>query len=314
VVVGLDEKFVDLSFDQLSRPVSATVTKRMVEIHLDGDKVLRFVRRGLTQFLHELGLTRRDLKSLRPEGILSKWYQLGLNTVFSAFRGDDGAYVVYRVTSDKYVPIPHRVLFEHVDQLVRAAGIDAKYEITKYFTRTAARWLLWSNPLSYARPNDALNIYLYVSNANTGADSIRVFGYGEILRCVNGLKILKGASVRVLHVKNAQGVLERVAKAVREVMVKLENEKDLWCDAIERLQHIELTKAQMRRWVNDLLATLPAKYHGWFYRYLHENVDTFGETAEALFQAVAALIPRVENKALHDRLNEAAHEIVALAR
>jgi hypothetical protein len=310
----LEERFVDLTLDDLGKPTSCTITKRMIQVSFDNNKTLRFVRRGLTQFLHELELRRRDLKHLKPEDVLVKWYDLGLNTVFSAFRGEDCSYVVYRVTSDKYVPIPHRVLFEHVDQIVRMAGIDTKYEVTRYFTRTAAKWLLWSCPLNYARVGDALNIYLYVSNANTGNDSIKVFGYGEILKCANGLTVAKGARIRVIHVKDVQGILKRVADAVREVMVKLEKGKNFWVETIERLQRVELRQDQMKRWINDLLSVLPKKYHGWFYKYLNENVETFGATAEALFQTVTALVPRVRNQALHGELDKRAHEIISLVK
>jgi hypothetical protein len=40
----------------------------------------------------------------------------------------------------------------------------------------------------------------------------------------------------------------------------------------------------------------------------------FGRNAEALFQAVTALVPRVKNYTLHKQLDKCAHEILAIAR
>jgi hypothetical protein len=173
---------------------------------------------------------------------------------------------------------------------------------------------LYSVPLKYARVDDALNIYLYVSNANTGNDSIRVFGFGEILKCENGVTLTKTASVRIIHVKDVQSILSRVTNAVREVMEKLGKEKEFWVEAVEKLQYVQVTEDEMMGWVNRLLETLPYKYRGYFRMYLNRNMREFGRNAEALFQAVTALVPRVKNYTLHKQLDKCAHEILAIAR
>jgi hypothetical protein len=176
----VESRFVDLPSFALGKPQNVAIERRVLEVQLERG-TLRFVKRGLTQFLHTINFKRSDLSKLKPEDILSAWDKLGENTIFSAFI-DKNKYIVYRVTTDYYVPIPHRVLFTHVDNLLKNAGFNTPYVIKKWFTRTSATWKLYSIQLKYARLNDYLNIYLYVSNANTGADSIKVFGYAEILK------------------------------------------------------------------------------------------------------------------------------------
>jgi hypothetical protein len=309
-----EREFVDLLPDKLGVPIDAWVGRRVLELRFEDGSEVRFVKRGLTQFLHQVGLRKRDLRRLSPRDIIDRWYELGLNTVLSAFT-DQGKYIVYRVTSDAYVPIPHRVLFTHVDEVLRSAGINTTYKVERWFNRTAARWLLWSNPLRYLRKGDALNIYLRVSNANTGVDSIRVTGYGEILACANGLTTERGQSIKVIHVRELQGVLSRVTDAVKAVLARLAESQHLWVDAIERLQHVTLSKEEMNRWMNDLLMILPKKYQPYLYKQLHENEALFGEgNAEALFQAVTWLVPRVKNQALHERLDKVAREMLAVAK
>jgi hypothetical protein len=309
-----EREFVDLLPDKLGVPIDASIGRRVLELRFEDGSEVRLVKRGLTQFLHQVGLRKRDLRRLSPKDIIDRWYELGLNTVLSAFT-DQGKYIVYRVTSDAYVPIPHRVLFTHVDEVLRSAGINTTYKVERWFNRTSARWLLWSNPLRYVRKGDALNIYLRVSNANTGADSIRVTGYGEILACANGLTTERGQSIRVIHVRELQGVLARVTDAVKAVLARLAESQHLWVDAVERLQHVNLSKEEMNRWMNDLLMILPKKYQPYLYRQLHENAAIFGEgSAEALFQAVTWLVPRVKNQALHERLDRVAREMLAVAK
>jgi hypothetical protein len=312
--------FIDLLYDSIGRPVDVQFlyNRRVVEVLTDRNYTLRFARRGLTQLLHAIGRTRREFNELRPEDIMKEWDKMPVNTIFSTFKdhGEDGGevYVVYRVTTDYYVPIPHRVLFTHIDNVLKDIGFDiGGYEVMRWFARTAARWRLWSISLNYARKGDALNIYLYVSNANTGNDSIKIIGYGEILLCKNGLTLTKGTRVRVLHVKDMAGTLERVARGVATVIDRLRAEKEFLVLSIEKLQNIELTPEREREWINRLYEILPQKYHSVLSKYWSRNVNVFGNTAEALFQTITALNSRVRNKAIHNKLDKYAHHILELA-
>jgi len=304
-------KFVDLPPYVLGKPISVSVERRFIEIQLERGTI-RFVKRGLTQFLHTIGFKRSDLSKIKPEDVLSAWDKINENTIFSAFI-DNNKYIVYRVTTNYYVPIPHRVLFTHVDNLLKDAGFNSPYVIKKWFTRISATWKLYSMPLKYARPNDYLNIYLYVSNANTGADSIKIFGYGEILKCHNGLAITKGMRVRVMHVKDLNSILERVTKAVQSVLKKIELENVMWAERIEKLQQIELDESELRNWYSKLYDLLPAKYHKYLYRYWSNNLNEFGNTAETVFQTVTALVSRVKNYEVYRRLDKMANELLAIA-
>ena len=309
----MSEKWFDFLPDQFIKPISANMNKKMIEIKFEDGKTLRFVKRGLTQFLHSIGLKKCDIHKYKPEDILNKWYDIGLNTVLSAFK-DGEKYIVYRVTSNEYIPIPHRILFKHVDMLIKKAGIKTSYTIQKYYTKTSAKWLLYSAPLEYARPNDVLNVYLQVSNANTGNDSIKVFGYGEILQCKNGLILTRGARVKIMHVKTIQGILERVTRAIQIVVKKLIEEKEIYVTSIVKLQNITLTKEELNEWVNKLTDSLPNKYKYQFAYFFDKNLKIFGNNMQTLFQTITALTPRVKNYTLHKQLNKYAHEILAMVR
>lgn len=313
------ERFVDLMYDSVGRPIDVRFLYggRVVEVVTDRNYTLRFARRGLTQFLHAMGYTRRDLKRLKPEDVLKRWDSIPINTILSAFKDIvDGnrVYVIYRVTSDEYVPIPHRVLFQHVDSILRDAGFNTNYEVVKYYTRTGARWLLWETPLKYAREGDAFRMYLYVTNANTGNDSIKLFGYGQILLCKNGLVTENTISrVRVYHVRDVKTVLARVTKALKEVLDKMTITNNEVVQAIERLQTIELTDDQLREWQRKLYEMLPRKYHALLATHWTRNIEVFGGTAEAVFQTMTALNSRIKNYRLHQQLNRQINELLAVA-
>jgi len=307
------DKFVDYYVGDLGVPraVRFLYGGRVIEIEMSKGQVLRFAKRGLTQFLHAIGYTRRDLKKLTEQDILNAWGKMDASTVLSAYRWD-GVSVVYRVTSNLYTPIPHRVLFQYVSSVLGELGLNTGYEFTRHNVRASARWRLWSLPLNYARPGDAVGIYLIVSNANTGADSIRVMGYAEILKCRNGLILTDVmARVRVFHTHGLQGVLERVREAILEVVKRLSATREDLKKRIERLQELRLTPEEREEWLRRLYETLPRKYHPYLAEQWLRSKREFGETAEALFQTITYLNTRVRNEEVREKLNKYAHEILA---
>jgi hypothetical protein len=287
---------------------------RVVEVEMSKGVTLRFAKRGLTQFLHAIGYTRRDLKRLREQDILNAWGRMDASTVMSAYKWD-GISVVYRVTSDLYTPIPHRILFQYISSILEEMGFNPEPEVRRHNVRMSARWHLWSVPLDYARPGDAVGIYLVVSNANTGNDSIKVYGYAEILKCRNGFVLADAmARVRVFHTHGLQGVLERVKEAVLEVVKKLIETREELRDRIERLQELRLTPEKREEWLRRLYETLPRKYHPYLIEQWARNKREFGETAEAVFQTITALVPRIRNEHAREKLNKYAQEVLAVAR
>jgi hypothetical protein len=312
-------QFIDIYAGDVGSPrevaiyTGASRRRQAIRIVTSKGYVLSFTKRGLTQLLHALGYTRRDLETLTEQDILKAWERLDASVVFSAYKWN-GVYSVYRVTSDLYTPIPHRVLFQHVTDVLKDAGFNVEPEVKRHNVRVGARWLLWSIPLNYARPGDAVGIYLVVSNANTGDDSIKVYGFAEIVKCRNGLILGEvKARVRVFHVHGLQGVLERVREAVLEVIKKLAETKEELKSRIERLQEIQMTPKKREEWLKRLFETLPKKYHPYLMEQWARNRREFGETAEALFQTVTALIPRVRNEEVRGKLNKHAQELLALA-
>jgi ribonuclease I len=121
------------------------------------------------------------------------------------------------------------------------------------------------------------------------------------------------AKVRVFHTHGLQGVLERVKEAVIEVVKRLAVAREELKDRIERLQEIQLIPKKREEWLKRLFETLPRKYHSYLMEQWRRNRKEFGETAEAVFQTITALVPRVRNEEVRSKLNKYAQEVLAVA-
>jgi alpha-galactosidase/6-phospho-beta-glucosidase family protein len=121
------------------------------------------------------------------------------------------------------------------------------------------------------------------------------------------------AKVRVFHTHGLQGVLERVREAVLEVVKKLIEAREELRDRIERLQELRLTPEKREEWLRRLYEVLPRRYHSYLIEQWAKNKREFGETAEAMFQTITALIPRVRNEHVREKLNKYAQEVLAIA-
>ena len=225
----------------------------------------------------------------------------------------DGAFYVVRVTTTKYVAIPHRVLFDFVRGVIKdVTSLDVNPRVVAYRRRTVAYFPIYEIPLKYARPNDMIRISLAVSNANTGQHSIKVYGYAEILACSNGLMITEiSKTIRAAHRGRLEDILSKVAEAVKEVLKMLRDRYPVIAKRIEELQDVPITESVIRNWLRAMRERLGVRYAAWLEYALVRNRAEFGDTALALFQAMTYLIPRVRSERKVDVLNKAVNELLS---
>ena len=306
-----EERFREFSIGALGDFDVQVFGTKSLHIYTNWGKLV-VKNRALTQLLHLIGLKKRDLRGGAVDRIPELMGKRG-DIVLSAVEIDDGIFYVYRVVTEGYVAIPHRVLFDYARGVLHEMGLDVKPNIVRYTRRTVAYFPLFKVPLKYSRPDDAVGIMLGVSNANTGAHSIKVYGYVEILQCANGAIVRSFASrVRIFHVTDIKSVLKRVGDAIKDVVVQLHDRGHWLTRRIESLEKIEIEEWKINTWLELMSRRLPKKYRKWFARVFHGNREAFGDTAEALFQTLTYFVPRLMkvNEDLATRLNSEANKIL----
>jgi len=306
-----EERFHEFNIGSLGDFDVQLFGTKSLHIYTDWGKLV-VKNRALTQLLHLMGLSKRDLKGSTAERVQELIRQRD-DIVLSAVEIDDGIFYVFRAVTEGYVAIPHRVLFDYAKGVLREMGLDVEPNIVRYTRRTVAYFPLFKVPLKYGRPNDAVCVMLGVSNANTGAHSIKVYGYAEILVCANGAIIKDFASrIRVFHVSDIKSVLRRVGDAIKDVVGQLREKSDWLARRIESLEKVEIEEWKINTWLELMSQRLPKKYRKWFARVFYGNREAFGDTAEALFQTLTYFVPRLMkvNEDLATRLNSEANKIL----
>lgn len=284
-------------------------SRRAVIIRQGGEKII-VKNHALSQLLKLAGVKVTEWRR-NPRGMLDR-VRAGLSgkdIVISAVRVNEGTLVAFRVTTTEYTPIPHRVLFDFAESVIKEAGVSIiEKRVIRFFRRTAMKFVIYEQPLNYARPNDALRVSLIVSNANSADDAIHVYTWVDILACKNGLVIHDIASKHIVHVGNASSILRRVGEAIRDLLAQL-NVEELR-RKIEALQDVALSESTIQNWLKAVTARLPRKYAEWLQRELRRSTSEFGNTAEAVFQAVTAVASRAKNERVAKTLSKLAYEII----
>ena len=299
-------------------PSGFTFYKNSVHVFLDDGTKLVIKNSALTSLLRQAGFTKRDFNEL-PEydkrDVILTAFDKGVK--LDAVEIEPGVFVVFRVTSPEFTPIPHRVLFDFVrDHLAKKYGITVDPVVRKYSRRTAAFFPIFKREVKTANVNDAITAGVYVSNANTGHHSIKVYAYVEVLACSNGMTVKNvGKRIRIMHVRNIERILHRVAEAVDNILSWLKKKLNILIADLERLTEEELTEDEIREWLEDVLEKLPKKYRRWFESITRKYIRQYGRNKYALWQTLTYFAPRLEkvNEDLAQRLNSMAVKLVARA-
>ena len=215
----------------------------ILELPTEQGTVTLYVKgRAVNQFLKRLGVSRLSLKRQRSWRLAQeKLWDAILNCYDSMVLAISPHNTVYRVTSEEFTPVPHRVLFDAISDTLKEMGIDYKdFRVERWGVSTVARWEL---------PNlstDKLGIYLGCRNANTGNRSIKLFGYYVILVCKNGLVSNRiTSSIRVIHKNPLDEILKKVCEGVRDIISKLPEFENI----VEQAETVPLSRAVMKTWL-----------------------------------------------------------------
>ena len=215
----------------------------ILEIPTEQGTVKLYVKgRAINQFLNRIGVSRLSLKRQRNWMLAQEKLWDGIvNCHSSMVLAVSPQNTVYRVTSEEFTPVPHRILFDAISDTLKELGIEyGEFRIEKWGSSTVARWELPK------LATDKLGIYLGCRNANTGNRSIKLFGYYKILVCSNGLisnRVV--SSIRIIHKATLPEILKKVCEGVREILGKLPE----YHKVIEDAEKTPLSKTVMENWL-----------------------------------------------------------------
>lgn len=254
----------------------------------DGKKHV-FYRQSLTQLLKLAGLNRIALREdpsytvevleryIRENGIYIGYVEKPANGGVVRF--------VFRATSERFTPVPHSVLFGHLEQGILKGY---RWEWKQWVKRRGKFYVVDQFSIPLAEKEDVIAYGVLVTNANTGRDSIRIYGFMKVLACKNGMVASKLTKrVTVVHVGEITSILERVEFGVRRLLVQLKEYVPEVQEKFREYTEIELDWAREEQWMDAFLKKLPKRSHRWFMNVWNENVKKYGFTLYAKMQALS---------------------------
>lgn len=256
--------------------------------------ILLFRKRSLSQLLQLLGVSLYDYRmnpNVVKEALLKYKKSLVLGAVRSYIQGID--WYVFRTTSEQFTPIPHRMLFEFIEQVLRENGVQfERKEFKKWFRRAGMYYIIGSEKSGIL--NDVFDTGILVTNANTAKDGIHVMGIVKVISCDNSIRALDYYSI--VHKHSAERIFQRVERDVLKAVKTIREKFPQLKARIEELGSIELSESIIRNWLEAWKQKAPKKYHKWFERTLDKYIKRHGRTELAVWQAETYLARRLQNK------------------
>lgn len=168
---------------------------------------------------------------------------------------------VARITSEKYISIPHKDVMRAIERRLEAENIKVKAKDVKLggvCTRYTLDLPTEGNADENGRP--FMDSAIWFVNSNSGDKSLRIYGGGVVQVCSNGMMMEKTrSSMRMLHKSAPEVVARKIDQQVGAILEKL----TMMPEQLEKLRKQRLTKAQAKKRIS--LLPLP--------RYLQEAVE-----------------------------------------
>jgi len=214
------------------------------------------------------------------------------NTLISTYTQNDKVFYVYRVTSDKYVPIPHSVLFKEVQRVLARANINVLPRVYELGYGVLARWSLDTYTIRVRGRQRDIGLHLDVFNANDARHAIKVYAYSLVLSCMNGLILPEYfRSIRVRHLSYKQSIEDILAK-VRIYVAEIVSNKKRIVRSVEHIFNV-FTEVPMDKkiveWVEQKLSRLPQKWRMTYRAMYSEAVREYGENMYAVLYGLTHL-------------------------
>jgi hypothetical protein len=220
----------------------------------------------------------------------------GDDIMVRAFKNERGVWMATLVSSQDFTPVKHRDLFDEVETEISEYHLPI---INKRFIQWTKRkgmfFVMHQKSLDYARQGDAISLGILVTNANTARDSIRIFFFGEFLKCTNGL-VLGEASTRmcIMHKGPESGIYMRVRDAVKEVVNIMFQHNYVHC--IEDLGERKISSIDFQAWMVQMTKETPEKYVKALNTIRSDNVSVFGYTNLTQLQIATAMASQLADK------------------
>ena len=163
-----------------------------------------------------------------------------------------------RITSEKYIGVPHSFVQEVIENRLKAEGFDfvktinprgtiGEYELVTKDTITKQEAIA---KLSQSRGTgvEMSSTVRYV-NYNTGDRSLNLFGGGKVLVCANGMISNRVSNkMRMLHKIELKDVRTKLERAITEIIKNIEPiRKELL-----KLRKVKITKEEAKKFVEIL--------------------------------------------------------------
>lgn len=249
---------------------------KIQEVRLHGKpfgRFLAFMEMGQRRFINMCYRTETT-KSGRPKrvfigtGDAQKWltsaYTKLEKTKHFKLLLADGKPV--RITSEKYIGIPHSFVQEVIENRLKAEGFDfvktinvrgtiGEYELITKDTITkeeAMKQLSNEQTQTGQHMSDhgiAMSSTVRYVNYNTGDRSLNLFGGGKVLVCANGMISNRVSNkMRMLHKLELKDVRTKLERAITEIIKNIEPiRKELL-----KLRKVKITKEEAKKFVEVL--------------------------------------------------------------
>ena len=203
-------------------------------------------------------------------------------------------YMVYRITSEKYTPIPHRLVFDFTEQILRRAGLEYKKQFLTWKKRKGMFFATDRVELSFSSAKAGI----LVTNANTGEHAIHVTAFGFIEVCDNGaiLSASPSAVTRIAHVGTVGEILRRLENAITNMVWRLPVLEGKWAVEVSRLAKMNHPPSVLDAWAQSWAKKMPEKYRKWWAREYERHLDKYGYTELALYQLLTYAATSLSNR------------------
>lgn len=216
------------------------------------DGIYRVKGKAIQQLFKYLPLKYSDVKNIRD------WKERN-RILLNAIRNTDRNIrmsvtdnnIVIRITSTEFIPIPHSVVLQAVEEGLGNANIIFKRTV-EY---NGGMWATWDTNLT--TNNYKFRIWVY--NYNDGSHGLRIGTGAYVLVCSNGLMRWKGHErMRIVHKSDIEKVRQKIADFI-DVSVNKYLELD---ELIERAKTIEINKERAKdilrrlnipKWIRDYI-------------------------------------------------------------
>jgi len=214
------------------------------------------------------------------------------NTLISTYTQNNKVFYVYRVTSDKYVPIPHTQLFMEVQRVLARASIAVVPWIYNLGYGVLARWKLDVYTIRVRDKRRDIGLYLDVFNANDGRHAIKVYAYSLVLQCLNGLILPEYfRTVRIRHLSYKYSVEDVLAK-VRIYVAEITVDKKKIARSVEHIFNVFVDvpiDKKIVEWVERKLNRLPQRWRMTYRAMYSEAIREYGENMYAVLYGLTHL-------------------------